>query len=376
MLGAAVGDLDIEALLGSPEAQAAGGLLLALLLGYAVITALTGVLVRAASRTHTDLDDHLVAILRPALLLTVLLLALEWAGDLLRIRTRNESIYDGVLGTLGVAAWVVALERAVGEVLTALHAQPGSWLRGRASGLLRLAVRLLVLAAGAYALVLVWGADLSAWNLSAGVVGVVLAFAAQDSLGNLVSGLFILADRPLRIGDWLQVDDDYAVVTDIGWRSTRLLTRDGIEINYPNGKLSEARIINESAGPHRSIRLWCEFSVEFGRSPGEVAAAVLPGLAELPDVDTTPRPPELYFQGQTEVGLRFALVVHIRDPGRRPLALDAINCHTLRALEAKGIRFAYLSHDVHLGGPFAAALQSALAARAEAARGPSPGDPA
>lgn len=369
MLGAAVGDLDIEALLSSPEAQAAGGLLLALLLGYAVITALTNILVRAASRTHTDLDDHLVAILRPALLITVLILALEWSGDLLRIRTHHESIYDGVLGTIGVAAWVVALERCASEFLTALHARPGSWLRGRASGLLRLTVRLLVLAAGAYALVLVWDADLGAWNLSAGVVGVVLAFAAQDSLGNLVSGIFIIADRPLRIGDWVEVDDEHAVVTDIGWRSTRLLTRDGIEINYPNGKLSEARIINESAGPHRSIRLWCEFSVEFGRSPPEVAAAVLSGLPELPDVDPLPRPPELYFQGQTQAGLRFALVVHIRDPGRRPAAIDAINCHIHRALAAKGIRFAYLSHDVHLGGPLGAALQAAIAARVAAPDG-------
>lgn len=375
MLVAAVGDLDIDALLSSPEAQAAGGLLLALLLGYAVITALTGVLLRAASRTHTDLDDHLVAILRPALLLTVVILALEWAGDLLRIRTHHEWIYDGVLGTLAVAAWVVALERVTGELLVALHARPDSWLRGRASGLLRLVARLVVIAAGAYALVLVWGADLGAWNISAGVVGVVLAFAAQDSLGNLVSALFIIADRPLRIGDLLQVDDLRGTVTDIGWRSTRLLTRDGVEIIYPNSRISEARVINESAGPHPSVRVWCDFPVEFGRAPEEVAAAVLPGLTALPDVDPQPRPPELYFLGQTHAGLRFALVVHIRDPARRPNAIDAINCHVLRTLQAKGIRCAYPSHDLHLGGPLAAALQAALAAHA-GARDAAPGGPA
>lgn len=367
MLGPAVGELDINALLTSPEAQAAGGLILALIVGLAISTALTGVLVRAAARTETDLDDHLIAIMRRPVVATVVALAFEWAGDLLHLRGERQWLFDGVIGTVCAALWVVALVRASDEVLTELHHRPGSWLRGRASALVRYAVRLGVLALGAYALALVWNLDVGTWGVSAGVVGVVLAMAAQDSLGNLISGFFILADRPLRIGDFVQVDGELrGRVTDIGWRSTRFLTLDGVEMNYPNGKLGEARVINESAGPNPAIRVWCEFPVEYGRAPEEIAALVLPGAGALPDVVAEPEP-RLYFLGQTLAGLRFALLVHVGEAARRLNAQDAVNLHIHRALRAGGVGFAYPTHAMEVAGPLAEGLRAAILT-------PGPGD--
>lgn len=359
-----MGELDLRQLLASPEVQAAGGLLLALVIGYAIVVALTGALVRAAARTETELDDHLIAILRRPVIVMVAALAFEWAADLLRLRSEREWLFDGLVGTLCVAVWVVALVRVADEVLLELHRRPGSWLRGRASGLLRYMVRIAVLGVGAYALVLVWGGDVGAWGVSAGVVGVVLAFAAQDSLGNLISGLFIIADRPLQIGDFVQIEGELrGRVTDIGWRSTRFLTNDGVEVNYPNAKLSEARVVNESAGPFTAIRVWCEFPVEYGRAPEEIAALVLPGAESLPDVVAEPAP-RLFFLGPTTAGLRFALLVHVGEPHRQRDAQDAVNCHVYAALRAARVGFAVPTHAVALGGPQVEALRAALERRA------------
>lgn len=356
ILAANVGDLDLNGLLMSPELQAAGMLILALLIGYALSTAVAGALARTSARIHTDLAEHLVALLRRPVWISALLVALELAGDLLRLDPSQQSLYDGALGTLAVIVWTVALVRGLEAVLVTLHRRKDSWLRGRATALVHFAVRIALLLLALYLLMNLWGFDLRAWQVSAGVVGAVLALAAQDSLGNLVAGVIIIADQPLRIGDVIRVDARLrGRVRDIGWRSTRILTSDGIEVNIPNALVSEARIVNESGGPSEAVRIDCEFPVEYGRTPEEIAAIVLPGASSLPEV-ATESTPELRFLGQTHAGVRFALRVWIADPGRLNEAKDVVNTHVLRALRAAGIGLAYPTQDVGLGGPLAAAV--------------------
>ncbi|MDC0675547.1 mechanosensitive ion channel family protein [Nannocystis radixulma] len=361
-----MGELDLEKLLLSPELQAAGGLILALVVGYAISTAVAGALARAAAQTHRDLDQQLLALMRRPVWVTAVIVALEWAGDRLQLAAAEQATFDATLGTIVVVVWATALVRAVDEVLVALLRRASSgqqglaFVRGRAAGLIHFLVRIVLLLAGLYLVMVLWGLDVRAWQVSAGVAGAVLGFAAQDSLGNLISAVFLVGDAPLRIGDYIRVDKQMrGRVTDIGWRSTRILTNDGVEVNLPNARLGAQRIVNESAGPHQAIRLACEFAVEYGRTPEEVRAAVLPGVAELPELRGD-LPAELQFRGPTEAGLRFALVVYLANPSRRSQGTDVTNSHILRALRAAGIGLAYSSHEVHAGGPLATALQAAL----------------
>ena len=366
ILAGPVGELDLDKLLLSPEFQAAGGLILALIVGYAISTALAGALARAAAQTHRDLDQQLLALMRRPVWTTAVIVALEWAGDRLQLAASEQATFDAVLGTMVVVVWVTALVRAGDEVLVALLRRASSgqagleFLRGRATGLVHFIVRMVVLGAGLYLVLVLWGLDVRAWQVSAGVAGAVLGFAAQDSLGNLIAAVFLVGDAPLRIGDYIRVDKQMrGRVTDIGWRSTRILTNDGVEVNLPNALLGRLRIVNETAGPHQAIRLACEFAVEYGRTPEELRAIVLPGAAALPEMRAD-LPAELQFRGSTEAGLRFALVVYLANPARRSQGIDAANTHILRALRAAGVRLAYSSHGVHAGGPLAAALQAAL----------------
>lgn len=343
--------VDIDELLASPEAQAVGALMLALLVGYAISTAL----MRASARTRMRSGDDLVSIVRRPIVLSAALVGLEWSGDLLRLDAARQAIYDASLGTLAALVWTLALVRAGDAALSAASERPDARLRGRGTSLLRYAVRLVAFGAATFALVLLWDLDLAAWSVSAGVVGVVLALAAQDSLGNLISGVFLLADAPLRIGDVIKVDALRGRVTDIGWRSTRIVTNDGIEVNLPNARLSVARIINESGGPRESIRIWCEFHAAHALTPEAVAALVVPGAEALPEVLADP-PPRAYFLGKTELGLRCALLVHAADPARRNNVQDAVNSHIYARLLASGAGPARRSHDLRLAGPHAAAL--------------------
>lgn len=367
MLAGRVGELDLNQLLLSPEFQAAGLLILALVVGYAISTALAGALARAAARTDADLDEHLIALMRRPVWTTAAIIALEWAGDRLHLEAGQQAIYDATLGTIVVLVWVTALVRAADEVLLALHRRASAgqrglaFMRGRATGLVHFVVRMTLLMGGLYLTMVLWGLDVRAWQVSAGVAGAVLGFAAQDSLGNLIAAVFLVGDAPLRIGDVIRVDAQLrGRVTDIGWRSTRILTNDGVEVNFPNALLGARRVINETAGPTRAVRIECEFTVAFGHTPEAIRAVVLPGVESLRELDRAV-PAQLQFRGPSDAGLRFALLVHLADPGRRTQGRDVTNSHILRALRAAGVELGRASHDLHVGGPLAGALRAALA---------------
>jgi MscS family membrane protein len=86
---------------------------------------------------------------------------------------------------------------------------------------------------------------MTAWLASAGIIGIAVGFAAKDTLANLFSGVFILADSPYKLGDYVVLEDNSrGKVTQIGLRSTRMLTRDDVEVTVPNSIMGNTKIIN------------------------------------------------------------------------------------------------------------------------------------
>ena len=110
-----------------------------------------------------------------------------------------------------------------------------------------------------------WNVDMTAWLASAGIIGIAVGFAAKDTLANLFSGVFILADAPYKIGDFVVLDTaERGEVTHIGIRSTRLLTRDDVEVTIPNSVMGNTKIINESGGPNEKYRIRVAVGVAYG----------------------------------------------------------------------------------------------------------------
>ena len=95
--------------------------------------------------------------------------------------------------------------------------------------------KILLFCAAVYLIMLAFALDVTGWLASAGIVGIAVGFAAKDSLANLFAGIFIIADAPYKLGDFIMFEDGMrGRVTEIGLRATRILTRDDIEINIPN----------------------------------------------------------------------------------------------------------------------------------------------
>src|SRR5210317_936039 len=116
-----------------------------------------------------------------------------------------------------------------------------------------------------------WNIDGTAWLASAGVIGIAVGFAAKDTLANLISGISIIADAPYKLGDYVVLDTgERGVVTELGMRSTRLLTRDDVEISIPNAVMGMAKITNESGGPAVEHRIRIPVGVAYGTRPARV----------------------------------------------------------------------------------------------------------
>ena len=111
--------------------------------------------------------------------------------------------------------------------------------------------KLIIFLACAYFLFKSWGWDVTGWLASAGVIGIVVGLAAKDTLSNFFSGVFIMADAPYKENDYIILDSgERGYVSNIGLRSTRIMTRDDIEITIPNSVIANSKIVNESGGPY------------------------------------------------------------------------------------------------------------------------------
>jgi hypothetical protein len=77
-----------------------------------------------------------------------------------------------------------------------------------------------------------------------GIAAIVLGFATQDLFGGIISGIALQISKPYKVGDWLHIQDRFAEVMEINWRSTRLRTNDGIYLDIPNYQVARNTIIN------------------------------------------------------------------------------------------------------------------------------------
>ena len=209
------------------------------------------VLKRWARRTSTSIDDRLIDLLHRPIFMSVLVAGLYLALAELRLQPEVLQFFRRVLKTLLVMTWLVFAFRSSSIVLELLSHLERKFtaIQPRTVALFDQVFKLVLAGGAVYFLFLVWGIDVGAWMAGAGIIGIAVGFAAKDTLANVFSGIFILADAPYNHGDFVVLDSgERGVVTQIGLRSTRLLTRDDIEITIPNAVIANAKILNESGG--------------------------------------------------------------------------------------------------------------------------------
>lgn len=130
---------------------------------------------------------------------------------------------------------------------------------------------------------------LTAFAFVSGAIAIGVGFGAQNIINNFISGWILMFERPVRIGDFIELDDHKGVVEKIGNRSTRIRRTDGVHILVPNSQLLERKVINWTLMDF-DIRSTVRVGVAYGSPTGRVAELIRQAVEENPNIKKTPRP--------------------------------------------------------------------------------------
>ena len=163
------------------------------------------------------------------------------------------------------------------------------------------------------------GIDLSSFTVLAGALGLGVSFGLQTITANLVSGLIILFERPIKVGDRIEVDGASGDVVRISLRATTIVTNDNIAIIVPNSEFIKGKITNWSYASE-NIRFGYAIPVALDADPQKAADIILAVAMAHPGVLKEP-PPDVIFLDMGEKALNFNLRVYTRDYLTRPASL-------------------------------------------------------
>ena len=305
---------------------------------------------RLVSRTNTNIDDQFVALLHRPIFASVVSIGLFIAIDVIGLDETQQDVVGGIIKTLLIFVWLVFGLRASRLLLSAMsrNEKRFEFVQTTTEPLLKNALAVLLLLAGAYAIMVAWGINVTGLVASAGIVGLALSFAAQDTLSNLFAGIAILADKPYQIGDFIIIDNvDRGMVTHIGLRSTRLLTRDDVEISVPNSVMGNAKIINEAGGPRTQYRVRASVGVAYGSDIDKVMQILEEIGISHHDVLKNPEP-RVRFRQFGDSSLDFQLLCWIDEPVKRGLVMHELNCSIYRQFAEHDIKIPFPQRDLHI----------------------------
>ena len=303
---------------------------------------------RLADMTDSLLDDDVLQYLRKPAFTSVLYFGLTLATNAAPLPFGKQLIIN-ILMSVIIGSWMrasILISTVLLDTLEQHHRF--SLIEIRTKPLFDLTAKILTILVGSYLLLLIWGINPLGWLASAGIVGIAIGFAAQDTLANVFSGFFIVADAPYRIGDYITLDTgERGLVSRIGLRSTRLLTRDDVEITIPNGVIASAKIVNESGGPYLKIRVPIAFGVAYGSDVDHVSEVVQTIAESHPSVCEQPQP-MVRMRAFGASSLDFELLVWIEDPQYKGSISHDLFVEIYKAFGREDIEIPYSKQDLYL----------------------------
>ena len=311
---------------------------------------LTGLIAQFTQRTSIPWDDQINALLKRPLFWTLFLLGILVSLIPLKLAPNIYASLHSLVLTIFIILWsryVLQLLRIILTVMSS-HAGEKAVVRPQTRPLFQNLAYIFVFIIAIYLIFASWNIDMTAWLASAGIAGIAIGFAAKDTLANLFAGVFILADSPYKIGDYVVLDSgERGKVTHIGIRSTRLLTRGDVEITIPNAVMGNTRITNESGGPYEKFRLAVKIGIAYGSDIDRVKALLLEVALDEPAVCDDPEP-RVRFRAFGNSSLDLELLCWVENPELRGRALDALNTTIYKRFNAEGIEIPYSKHDIFI----------------------------
>ncbi|MBD1922913.1 mechanosensitive ion channel [Microcoleus sp. FACHB-831] len=190
------------------------------------------------------------------------------------------------------------------------------------------------------------GINLSSIAVFAGVLGIGFGFGLQNLASNFISGLTLLVEQPIKVGDFIEVDNLLGTVENISIRSTIVRTIDGVCVIVPNIRFVENNIVNWSyRDPKCCIHI--PVGVAYGTDPILVTEALSSAARMEPNVLSNPSP-KVWFKGFGDSSLNFELLAWIDQPHESEPIKSALNFRIDHEFRHRGIEIPFPHRDLHI----------------------------
>jgi potassium efflux system protein len=207
-------------------------------------------------------------------------------------------------------------------------------------------VRYVVVTVGAVSVLNIvgWNWSQIQWLVAALSVG--LGFGLQEIVANFVSGLVILFERPVRVGDTVTVGQLTGTVSRVRIRATTIIDWDRKEIIVPNKSFITEQVVNWTLSDPIT-RIVVPVGVSYGSDVDLVQKVIADTVESLPLVMEEP-PPRVYFTGFGDSSLNFTVQVYLRQLTDRLPLTHSVHDAILKALRKNGIEIPFPQHDLHI----------------------------
>lgn len=196
------------------------------------------------------------------------------------------------------------------------------------------------------------GLDLGSILATSAVITAVIAFAMQDTLGNILGGLALQLDNSIEVGDWIKVDDISGKVVDIRWRSTLVETRNWETVVFPNSQLMKNKFLVLGRRTDQPVqwRRWVWFNVGLDVSPTRVVSVVEDSIlqTDIANVARNPAPNCILMDMDNKGYARYALRYWLTDLMPDDLTDAMLRWHIMTALQRAGIKLALEEKSIHI----------------------------
>ncbi|VVB57439.1 Large-conductance mechanosensitive channel MscMJLR [uncultured archaeon] len=203
-----------------------------------------------------------------------------------------------------------------------------------------------------------FGVDVGPLMAGLGIAGIAVGFALQDTLSNFFSGISLLSDKPVSIGDFVSLENENGVlkgfVEEIGWRSTRIRTRGNLTYFVPNNKLASSVLVNFSRGLDDN---WKGSSLSVGVSydsdPEMVKKVILDAVRSLQKTDSRlgVQEPSARLDEFGDSALVFKAFWTVKDFAQSEAVAGTVREEVFRALRAHGIEIPFPVRTMRWEGP-------------------------
>ncbi len=210
-----------------------------------------------------------------------------------------------------------------------------------------LIARVLFMFIGSIVIIQTAGIDLSSLSLSAGALGVGIGFGLQNITDNFISGIIILFEKPIKVGDRIVVGNTEGDVINISVRATTILTNENVSIIVSNSEFISSRVINWSHND-RNIRFDIPLGVSYSEDPVKVREVLMDVADRNENVLKKPEP-RVFFDEFGDSSLNFTLVVWTSKYIDKPRILKTeLYFEIFKQFKKEGIEIPFPQHDIHI----------------------------